>query len=190
MKTDYFKELTRIFFKIKACDDKGKAISLEKALSEVIRLISPRNLKKNKIMLIGNGGSAAIASHITTDFLKNAQIPALSFNDPSLITCLSNDLGYEYVFEKPLEMLAQKGDILFAISSSGESKNILNGALKARQKGCRIFTLSGFARENPLQKMGDVNFYVPSYSYGYVEVAHLTICHCIVDELCKRRSRG
>ena len=87
-------------------------------------------------------------------------------------------------------MLAQKGDILFAISSSGESKNILNGALKARQKGCHIITLSGFARENPLQKMGDVNFYVPSHSYGYVEIAHLTICHCIVDELCKRHSRG
>ena len=138
------------------------------------------------MILIGNGGSASIASHIATDFLKNAEIPALAFNDSSLITCLSNDLGYEYVFQKPLEMLAKKGDILFSISSSGKSENILNAVKEAKSKGCFLITCSGFNKKNPLRKLGDINFYIPSYAYGYVEIAHLVICHSVVDKIIEK----
>ena len=120
---------------------------------------------------------------MATDFLKNAKIPALAFNDSSLLTCISNDLGYEYVFEKPVGLLARKGDILFAISSSGRSNNILNAVKKAKDKGCFIVTLSGFDRSNPLKKTGEVNFYVPSYSYGDVEISHLSVIHSVVDKI-------
>jgi D-sedoheptulose 7-phosphate isomerase len=88
-------------------------------------------------------------------------------------------------------MLAKKGDILFCISSSGKSKNILNAAKEAQKKNCFLITLSGFSKANPLKKLGNVNFYVPAKSYGYVEIAHLAICHCIVDTIIKnRKSNG
>lgn len=187
---NYFKELTSYFSKIVVTDSKGKVFPFNKAIQRIISLILTQQKRGNKVILIGNGGSASIASHISTDFLKNARIASLAFNDSSLITCLSNDLGYEYVFTKPIEMLSKKGDILFSISSSGISKNILNATLKAKQTGCLIITLSGFTKDNPLRKIGEINFYAPSNSYGYVEITHLAICHCIADGLIKNISHG
>ena len=100
--------------KIEVKDNREKKLSLEAAVSKISSLAYSKNKKGNKVILIGNGGSASIASHISTDFLKNAGVAAEAFNDASLLTCLSNDLGYEYVFQKPIEMLGKKGDILFA----------------------------------------------------------------------------
>lgn len=180
---NYIKELRDSLLKMQISDEKGKPLAGEHTISKIIDLIITQNSKGNKIIFVGNGGSASISSHMATDLLKNAKIPAITFNDPSLITCLSNDLGYEYVFQKPIEMLAKKGDILFSISSSGMSKNILNATKEAKNKGCFVVTLSGFNRKNPLKNLGDINFYVPSNSYGYVEIAHLAICHYIVDKI-------
>lgn len=183
------KDLRSLFKKVESTE-KGKSIAFDKAVLKIINLVSGCRNKKNKVILIGNGGSASIASHISTDFLKNALIPSITFNDCSLITCLSNDFGYEDVFEKPIEILAQKNDILFSISSSGKSRNILDATIKAGQKGCYIVTLSGFCADNPLRIMGDINFYLPSNSYGVVEITHLAICHHIVDVLIQNRPNG
>lgn len=136
-------------------------------------------------MFIGNGGSASIASHMAIDFWKNSGIKAVSFNDSSQLTCLSNDFGYEYVFEKPIEMFAENGDVLIAISSSGRSRNILRGVKAARRKRCRIITMSGFKKNNPLRKIGDLNYYAPSDSYGFVEIIHGAICHLFADHTIK-----
>lgn len=184
---DYFRKLASLFLKIEVNDNNAKTITLNKSILKTVKLILALAKKGNKIILIGNGGSASIASHIAIDFLKNAKIPALVFNDASLLTCISNDLGYEYVFQKPIELLAKKGDILFAISSSGSSKNILNAAKEAKKRGCFLITLSGFNKENPLRRLGHLNFYIPAASYGYVEITHLVICHCIVDTIIENR---
>lgn len=184
---EYFKDLGCLFFKIEARDKQNKQLPLEAAVSKISSLAVRRNKKGNKVILIGNGGSASIASHISTDFLKNAGVSAEAFNDSSLITCLSNDLGYEYVFQKPVEMLGKKGDVLFSISSSGASKNILNATRAAAKRMFYIITFSGFNKDNPLRVLGDINFYVPSHSYGYVEIAHLVICHAIVDKITASR---
>lgn len=184
---NYIKGLRGSLLKMQINDDKGKVLSQGATIAKIINLIITHSDKGNKVIFIGNGGSASIASHIAIDLLKNAQISAMAFNDPSLITCLSNDLGYEYVFQKPLELLAKKGDILFSLSSSGKSKNILNATEEAKKKGCFLVTLSGFAKDNPLRKLGNINFYIPSNSYGYVEIAHTAICHCIVDGIIKER---
>jgi len=183
MRKNYFRELSELFSKIMVAGSSGKPLSFNRATSKIINSIKALDKKKNKIIFIGNGGSAAIANHISTDFLKNAEIPALAFSDSSLITCISNDLGYERVFEKPIELLAQKGDILFSISSSGSSRNILNATSMAKSKGCFLVTLSGFDKDNPLRKLGNLNFYIPSHSYGFVEIGHLAICHAIVDKI-------
>jgi D-sedoheptulose 7-phosphate isomerase len=183
MKTDFFRELGIVFSGIRVSNAKGTSLSFAKALSEMTGMIGSCRRKGNKIILIGNGGSASIASHIATDLVKNCRIPAMAFNDASLITCLSNDLGYENVFSHPLEICARKGDILLAVSSSGKSANILSAVTAAGKKGCYVITLSGFSPDNPLRIKGKINFYVPSYSYGKVEIAHLAICHSIVDTM-------
>jgi D-sedoheptulose 7-phosphate isomerase len=115
------------------------------------------------------------------DFWKNGKVPAQSFNDSSLLTCISNDFGYEHIFAKPLDFFAEKKDVLFTISSSGKSKNILRAARVMSKKQGKIITLSGFAKDNPLRFKGVYNFYVPSCEYGLVEIIHQYICHFILD---------
>src|SRR5262249_14111079 len=86
----------------------------------------------NKIMFVGNGGSAGIASHLAIDYSKNGSLRAMAFNDAAALTCLSNDLGYDRVFSEQIALHAQPGDLLVALSSSGASANILNAVKAAR----------------------------------------------------------
>ena len=134
------------------------------------------------LYFVGNGGSAAIASHAATDYTKNGDLRALTFNDASLITCLSNDFSYDEAFARAVTRFVNHGDALIAISSSGASRNILNACAAARMKGAAIVTLSGFEPTNPLRTLGRLNFYVPSTSYGLVESAHTAVLHAILED--------
>ena len=133
------------------------------------------------IFFIGNGGSAGIASHMAIDYSKNGGMRALAFNDGAYLTCLGNDLGFEQVFAKALDLHARKGICSIAISSSGRSANILNGVDIARERGCSVITFTGFGPDNPLRGRGDLNFYLASEDYGFVEVGHLALIHSILD---------
>ncbi len=186
MITRYYDELNRFVKQIKGRDKDGKGIDLSSAAQKAVDIILDQDSKGKKVIFIGNGGSAAIASHMAIDFWKNGKIKAIAFTDASHLTCLSNDYGYEYVYEKSIEVFADPGDVLIAISSSGKSKNILNGAKLASEKGCSVITLSGFSEDNPLSGMGDINFYVPSNAYSHVEIIHHTICHYILEMIMKR----
>lgn len=178
----YYSRLADISGRLRVTDLAGSVCTFDAGIEEAIGIIRS-SAPSGKLIFIGNGGSAAISSHMSTDFWKNGGIRAIAFNDSSLLTCVGNDYGYPYIFEKPIEMFADQQDVLIAISSSGRSENILRGAKAARSKGCRIITLSGFDGDNPLSGMGDLNFYVPSGQYGAVEVLHHSICHCILDTL-------
>lgn len=180
---EYFRILKGLFDKVIATDKNRKRYRLDEVFRMAIQMITKQAACGGKLLFIGNGASAAISSHIATDFWKNARIKALAFNDSSLLTCVSNDYGYKHVFEKPVEMFIEDQDILIAISSSGKSENILRGALAAKTKKAAVLTLTGFSKDNPLRKMGDINFYVPSKSYGHIETVHQAICHCLVDTL-------
>jgi len=136
-----------------------------------------------KAMFIGNGGSAAIASHMAIDFSKNGGVRALSFNDAAALTCLGNDHDFSEVFSRQIGFHARPGDLLFAISSSGRSADIVKAAAVARDIGCHIVTLSGFSPDNPLRLLGDINLFVPNDAYGFVEISHLVLCHAVVDHL-------
>jgi len=164
-------------------DRMSKKISLEQGCQWVRKAAHEAHDAGNKIIFIGNGGSAGIASHLAIDFSKNGGLRALAFNDPSALTCLGNDLGYENVFAKQLEFHARPGDVLVAISSSGRSPNILGAVKMARQRDCKVVTYSGFSENNELRRTGDVNFYVrgQDMEYGFVEVAHLALCHAVLD---------
>jgi D-sedoheptulose 7-phosphate isomerase len=125
-----------------------------------------------RVIFIGNGGSAGIASHLTIDLSKNASVPAISFSDASMITCLANDYGFEEWISHAVRLNARAGDCLVAISSSGRSRNIINAVAKARAMDLDVITLSGMTADNPLRKLGDINYWVDSRSYNIVETAH------------------
>jgi len=177
----YLSVFNKIMDNLKVTDISAQTIDYDAAVDDIIALIKMQHSKGKKIIIIGNGGSASIASHAAIDFLNNGGMRALTFNDASQLTCFSNDYGYPQVFAKPVSCFADEGDILVAISSSGQSENILNAVQTARYLKARVITLSGFASANPLRKLGDYNFYVSSDSYGYVEVAHQLILHTVVD---------
>lgn len=184
-----FKTFATLLSRLRCTDARGKSLS-ERGFAPALKIIQKQTAAGKKLIFIGNGGSAAIASHAATDFFKNGGVRTLAFNDASLITCLSNDYSYAEVFERPVERLADRGDVLFAISSSGRSPNILRGAAMGARVGTRVITLSGFDPDNDLHKMGEINFYVPSHSYAHVENLHLLICHSLLDALMTSRGEG
>ncbi len=179
--TPYIKKLFDILNTVKVTGSDMKEINLDAAVSETIDLIKKYSGLGKKLLFIGNGGSAAIASHEAIDFSKNGKIRSMCFNEASLLTCLGNDYGYEYVFEKSMEIFADREDVLIAISSSGKSPNILKAIDWARKMNCKIITFSGFSEDNPLRKSGDYNYYVNSGKYGFVELSHQTLLHMILD---------
>lgn len=179
----YYDSLLGLKNSIQVTDPGGQRLDFYAGIERACHLIGSRGKEGSKLIFIGNGASAAISSHMATDFWKNGGIRAMAFNDSSLLTCIGNDYGHEHLFAKPIEMFSDPGDILMAISSSGRSVNILNGVKAARKKSCQVITFSGFQAENPLRLLGDLNFYVPASEYGPVEILHHSICHCVLDIL-------
>ncbi|MCP1614206.1 D-sedoheptulose 7-phosphate isomerase [Azospirillum lipoferum] len=177
----YFEVLSTLQTATEATDFSGHVLSLGAAFDRAIGIARSATAAGGKLMIVGNGGSAGIASHLAIDFSKNGGMSAMAFNDPAALTCLGNDLGYENVFAAQIGFHARPGDLLVAISSSGRSPNILKAVAAARERDCGILTLSGFDAGNPLRRAGDVNLYVPSTSYGFVEVSHLALCHALLD---------
>ncbi|MEO5569856.1 MAG: SIS domain-containing protein [Bacteroidia bacterium] len=177
----YFSTFNNSLGKIVVSDQSNNKIDYSKAVEAVVELLKTVQQKNKKVMMVGNGGSAGICSHQVVDYWKNGNIKSTAFNDPSLLTCISNDYSYAEVFSKPIEMFGEEGDVVYCISSSGKSINILNAAKSAKEKKCTVITFSGFEENNPLLKEGLFNFYVPSNSYGFVEILHLFIIHSILD---------
>jgi D-sedoheptulose 7-phosphate isomerase len=179
----YLAEMNRLLAAMEIRDAAGAVLSTDEGASAAIALIREAKAAGRTAYVVGNGGSAAIASHMQNDLCKAVAIRALVFTEQPLLTALTNDDGYEGAYETMLKLWAAPGDLLVAISSSGRSPNILRAAAAARAAGCKIVTLSGFSPENPLRLLGEVNFYVPSDSYGHVELIHAEITQFLTDAL-------
>lgn len=179
--SNYFRTLAELPGRAIITDREGERLEMAAFVDAVIDLTQEAGGRGHKVMFIGNGGSAAIASHMAIDFAKNGGIPAMVFNDGPALTCLGNDLGFDQIFAQQIELHGRPGDVLFAISSSGNSADIVNGVKAAREAGCAVVGLSGFQPDNKLRRLGDLNFYVPSDEYGFVELMHQIICHAIFD---------
>jgi len=177
----YLATLARVTREAEVTDQTGARLELAAGLERFGIAARTAHRVGDKLIFIGNGGSAAIASHLAIDYSKNGQLRALAFNDASALTCLANDFGYEHVFARQLEFHGRPRDMLIAISSSGSSANILAAVATARTLGLMVVTMSGFEDDNPLRKSGDVNFYVRSREYGFVEIGHLSLCHAALD---------
>lgn len=170
----YFAELSRRL-------DDASVEDLQE-LSDLMRATHGR-----KVIIAGNGGSAAIAAHVAVDLTKTVGIRAVTFNEADLITCFANDYGYEHWLEKAVESYGDEGDLAVLISSSGKSPNILNAADAARRAGLRVVTLSGFDAKNPLRKLGDLNLWVNSSSYNVVESTHQAWLVAALDRIADER---
>ena len=179
--SDYSTSIRNFLTSLDIVDSYGNPIDLQSGFQKTIEMVSLLKKNKTKIMIIGNGGSAAIASHFQNDLSKASLVKSQVFTEQSLLTALSNDICYAAAYPELIRLWAEEGDILYAISSSGKSENIINSSKIAREKGCNIITLSGFTPDNPLRKMGDLNFYISSNHYGYVEICHTIITHYISD---------
>lgn len=136
-----------------------------------------------KIIIVGNGGSAAIADHCAVDLSKNAGIRAISFAGAAWVSCLANDYGYEEWVSRSLSMHADSRDLVVLISSSGASENMLRAAKTAKGLGLYVVTLSGFAATNPLRGLGDLNLWVDSRAYNIVEMTHHIWLLAMVDSV-------
>ena len=132
---------------------------------------------------VENGGSAAVAEHMAIDLTKNAGLRALAVSGSPMLTTFANDFGYERVYAKAIAAFADKGDVLIAISSSGTSKNIINAVAAARVRKMKVITFSGFTADNPLRRSGDINIWVNSRAFGYVELIHNALIHYINDAI-------
>ncbi len=177
----YVRELGEIVSATRVTTRDGAEVVLETAVKGIGAAMMTTHEGGNKLIFVGNGGSAGVCGHMAADFSKNGGMRATALNDAATLTCLANDYGYEHVFAKQIEWHATTGDLLIAISSSGRSQNILNAVGAARNAGCRVITLSGFRPDNPLRELGDLNLYVASREYGFVEIGHLAILHGILD---------
>ena len=155
---------------------------IKKKLINLKKIFITTKKNKKKILIFGNGGSAAIASHFSIDLTKNAKIRCTNYNESDLITCFSNDYGYERWVEMAIRYYGNKGDVLIVISSSGKSKNIINGCIAAKKKKfLKIITLTGHSMNNPVKKLGDINLWINSKAYNYIENIHQFWLLSLVD---------
>lgn len=163
-----------------------KCASYDAGMKLLVDTFTAHKVKNSQLFFIGNGGSSAIASHMTADFMKNGGMNTYSLYDNAVTTCMGNDYGYACIFSRPMEFLVRDGDLVVAISSSGNSENILNAIETARSKGASIITFTGFQPDNRAKSLGDVNVYVPCEKYGIVESIHNLMLQQIVDLIVER----
>jgi D-sedoheptulose 7-phosphate isomerase len=170
---NHFKKVSEIFSKI-------DLVQLEK----ISNLFLKTNKSKKKVIICGNGGSSATASHVAVDLTKNANIKSITFNEYDLITCFSNDYGYEKWISKSLDFYAEKGDLLVLISCSGNSKNLVNANKVAIKKGIKVISLTGCKKNNKLNSIkSNLKIWVNSTEYNLIEIVHHMILLFIVDNL-------
>ena len=137
----------------------------------------------SRIIILGNGGSSSVASHISQDYMKFKGKKVSILSDPSMLTMLTNDFGYENAYQKFLEYYVEKETLVVLMSSGGESKNILNCLTWCEQNNVDYGVLTGFLSNNTIRtKAKDAlwNYYIASESYGVVECVHQIFLHGVV----------
>ena len=159
-------------------------------IEECAELIAETFARGNKILICGNGGSAADAQHLAAEFVgrfesERIALPAIALTtDTSALTALANDYDFERIFARQVDALAREGDLLIGISTSGNSPNVISAVMKARQKGCKILGMTG-AKGKKLASLCDQSVLVPSDRTARIQEAHITIAHIwceIIDE--------
>ena len=179
----HVQELCDILIKISIWGDSGNALYPDVVFEKWKELTLKIRGNDKTVFFVGNGASASMASHFAADVAKNAGIRTNVFTDTALMTALANDLCYEEVYAEPLRWNMKAGDMLVAISSSGNSPNIVRAVKTAKKLNGTVVTLSAMGEDNAIRRLGDLNFYVPVQTYGLAETAHAAILHYWMDML-------
>lgn len=177
----HIESLTRLLDGIAFTSRDGADFDVDAGFARWLDLTLKLRERRQTLYLIGNGASASMASHFAADLAKNGRIHTQVFSDLSLITAISNDMGYEHVFAEPLRRRGARGDLLVAISSSGRSPNVLAAIDVADELEMSVVTLTAKDPANPLRSRGDLNLYVPAKTYGLAETAHAAALHFWMD---------
>ena len=172
-----------ILEKAEFSDHEGDSLDYKNGIQKNLKMLESLRNRCGNLFLVGNGGSAGVVSHILTDFINVNKLNARTLHESSLLSCMSNDYGYENSFSESLSTLAREKDLLIAVSSSGRSPNIHNAVKSVKKVGGEVITLSGFGYDNPLRSMGDLNIWLDSTSYGLVEIGHLFYLHYLSGRL-------
>ena len=159
----------------------GRELGVDEGFAELLNQTKKVRNENNTLYLVGNGASASMASHMAADFAKNGRIKTQVFTDLSLITAIANDISFNEIFAEPIRFQMVENDMLVAISSSGNSKNVIRACEECRKKNGKIITLSAMKRDNALQSLGDINIYIPAQTYGWAESGHAAILHYWMD---------
>jgi D-sedoheptulose 7-phosphate isomerase len=179
--SDRLNNFKAVLADVRLTDSAALDLSIESGLQDVYLSLSKLRDVSGSLYIIGNGGSAGVASHASTDFFNVAKIKTFTLHESSLLTCMTNDFGYENAFARMLDQVINKNDLLIAISSSGNSINIRNAVDITKKHHANIITFSGFSEDNPLRRMGNINIWLNSYDYGFVEIGHQFLLHNIAD---------
>ncbi|HBE95491.1 MAG TPA: phosphoheptose isomerase [Desulfovibrio sp.] len=179
--TDSLSGLTGALSALAVTDAQGKTLDADAAFEILSGWVRHCAQSKGRLYFVGNGASASMASHFAADIAKMSGAPAEVFTDPALVTAIGNDDGYENVFAIPLRQRMRPGEVLMAVSSSGNSPNVLRAAEAARELGGKVATFSAMAPGNKLRALGDLNFYIPAKTYGMAESGHAALLHHLVD---------
>ncbi|RFZ84798.1 SIS domain-containing protein [Mucilaginibacter terrenus] len=161
---------------------------LKGTIEKVCQVVIDCSKRGNKVLLFGNGGSAADAQHIAAEFVgrfvkERRSLPAIALTtDTSAITAIANDYGYERVFERQVAGLAVKGDVIIGLSSSGNSLSVINGLIKGRELGCKTIGLSG-QRGGNMNQHCDLNIVIPSNTTARIQEMHILIGHIICETI-------
>jgi D-sedoheptulose 7-phosphate isomerase len=174
-------EIEKSLLSLTATNYDGKPLDIEAAFALWVDWTVQIREQKRTIFLIGNGASASMASHVAADLAKNAHVHTEVFTDLALITAIANDLSFQEIFSEPLKRRLVPGDTVVAISSSGQSPNILQAAETTKKHGGKVVSLSAMDSENSLRRLGDLNFYIPAQTYGMAETCHTAILHYWID---------
>tara|TARA_A100001035_G_scaffold276646_1_gene272049 strand:- start:1523 stop:2077 length:555 start_codon:yes stop_codon:yes gene_type:complete len=156
---------------------------LSKKVNDITDLFLKKSSAEKNVYVSGNGASAAISSHIANDLTKACKIKARTFHDPALITCFGNDYGYENWIAESVNHFANEGDLIVLISSSGQSKNILNASAAAKKKNMDIISLTGPNPSNLLEANSDIHIRIDSNIYNIIECMHMIVLTAAIDQI-------
>lgn len=181
---EYDKIINKLFEESSTSILQSKKLSEE--IEQVVKTIIQTYKNGNKVIIFGNGGSAADSQHFAAELIGRYQLeriglPAIALTtDTSIITALGNDYGFEKIFSRQCESLVNKNDIVIGISTSGKSENVINGIVTSKKNGAITVGITGDTGGN-LQKLVDISIVVPSKSTPRIQEVHRIIIHIICE---------
>ena len=188
--TDYNDTIAAGLRDLIVTDAGGARMSAQDGFARWVDLTRATHERGGHLFMIGNGGSAAMASHMVTDAVALAHLRAFALTDSTLLSATANDLSFDQTFTLPLEHLARRGDLLVALSCSGNSPNVVRALESSRDRGLGTITVSSMRIDNRCRSLGDLNFYVPLARYGWAQCAHQVLLHYWFDQYLDRHGQG